>query len=81
VIGNIGSPEHLDYSVVGEAVNLAARLCGNAEPMTTVVSDTVYAKAKDVTHYNFSSGREISIKGFDQPVTIHMLSPQKRADK
>src|SRR2546422_4288734 len=41
VIGNIGSPEHLDYSVIGTTVNLAARLCGHAEPMSIVVSSAV----------------------------------------
>ena len=30
LVGNIGSDEHLDYSVIGETVNLAARLCGVA---------------------------------------------------
>ena len=38
VIGNIGSPEHLDYSAIGTSVNLAARLCGRAEAMSIVVS-------------------------------------------
>jgi class 3 adenylate cyclase len=30
MMGNIGSMNHLDYSVIGPAVNLAARLCGQA---------------------------------------------------
>ncbi|NIP43714.1 MAG: guanylate cyclase, partial [Gammaproteobacteria bacterium] len=39
VTGNIGSPEHLDYTVVGEAVNLAARLCGCSGPISIIVTD------------------------------------------
>ena len=41
IIGNIGSPEHLDYSAIGNAVNLAARLCGQAEATSIVVSKAV----------------------------------------
>jgi class 3 adenylate cyclase len=32
MMGNIGSQDHLEYSCVGQAVNLAARLCGHADP-------------------------------------------------
>jgi class 3 adenylate cyclase len=73
VIGNIGSPEHLDYSVVGETVNLAARLCGHAEPMSIIVSDTVYAETKNILSLHFSSQQSIKIKGFEQPVTTYEL--------
>jgi class 3 adenylate cyclase len=73
VIGNIGSPEHLDYSVVGETVNLAARLCGHAKPMSIIVSDTIYAESKNLPSLHFSSQQEISIKGFEQPVTTYEL--------
>lgn len=73
VIGNIGSPEHLDYSVVGETVNLAARLCGHADPMSVVISHSIYSEIKDDEHFRFSTGREIDIKGFEQQIIIHEL--------
>ena len=41
IIGNIGSLDHLDYSAIGSSVNLAARLCGQAEVTSIAVSKAV----------------------------------------
>ena len=75
VIGNIGSPEHLDYSVVGETVNLAARLCGYAGPMTVVVSESIHSETKSNTRLHFSARQDIEIKGFEQPISVYGLTP------
>lgn len=75
VIGNIGSPEHLDYSVVGETVNLAARLCGFAEPMSIVIAKSIYAEIKNDERFHFSQKQDIEIKGFEQRVSVYELAP------
>jgi class 3 adenylate cyclase len=77
VIGNIGSPEHLDYSVIGESVNLAARLCGFANPMNIVASDTIHASLKDDPLFRFSRGRRVAVKGFNRPITVFDLESAK----
>ncbi len=75
VIGNIGSPEHLDYSIVGEAVNLAARLCGFAGPMSIIVPEFVYSETKGNPRFHYSPEQIIEIKGFEQPITVRSLAP------
>jgi adenylate cyclase len=75
VIGNIGSPEHLDYSVVGETVNLAARLCGYAGPMSAVVCKSVHNEIKQDPRFKFSPPRKIEIKGFEELITATEMSP------
>ncbi len=74
IIGNIGSPEHLDYSVIGETVNLAARLCGYARPMSIAVSESIFIENKDNKHFHFSPEHHIEIKGFEQLVSVRELT-------
>jgi class 3 adenylate cyclase len=75
VIGNIGSPEHLDYSAIGSTVNLAARLCGQAAGLTIAVSQAVQAAAKQDRRLTFTVERQAAIRGFKEPVTIFDLLP------
>jgi len=79
VIGNIGSPEHLDYSVIGESVNLAARLCGFAEPMSIVVSDSVKQLVSGAAGLQFARPRAVHVKGFRKPVAVFELQPDSMA--
>jgi adenylate cyclase len=74
VVGNIGSPEHLDYSAIGSTVNLAARLCGQAEATSIVVSKAVRDAAADDPRLRFDAERKVSIRGFKEPVTIYTLA-------
>ncbi len=76
LIGNIGSDKHLDYSVIGETVNLAARLCGCAEPMSIVVSDEVrLAVAKDAGLI-FTAPCLVPIRGLKNPITVYNVQHQ-----
>jgi class 3 adenylate cyclase len=78
IIGNIGSPEHLDYSAIGNSVNLAARLCGQAEALSVVVSQAVHGAVGQDPRLRFHSERRVSIRGVREPVTIYTLSsPQE----
>lgn len=73
LIGNIGSEDHLDYSAIGETVNLAARLCGSAPPMTIVVAETVVEAARADTALKFFDRRPISVRGIREPISVSSL--------
>jgi adenylate cyclase len=51
--GNLGSTERMQYTVVGDTVNVAARLCGMAEPGGVLVTDSTmaYGQPGELSHY------------------------------
>ena len=75
ILGNIGSSEHLDYSIIGNAVNIAARLCGHAKPMSIVAATSVRDGISNMHGLHFTNEHDVKIKGIDKPVTILNLSP------
>jgi adenylate cyclase len=45
VVGNIGSAERMQYTAIGDTVNVAARLVSRAEPGQILISETMHAAA------------------------------------
>jgi len=74
VIGNIGSPKHLDYSAIGTTVNVAARLCGHAEATSIAVSKAVREAVGPDDRFHFHSERQVAIRGIKGPVTVYTLA-------
>ena len=72
MIGNLGSSEHLDYTMIGKTVNLAARLCGLAS-QSIVVSQAVRDAVAGAAEFSFESERPAAIRGFRDPVTVYEL--------
>lgn len=77
--GNMGSHERMQYTVVGEAVNLAARLHSVAERGQIVVTDFL-VKDPDVQWRIVADRHEsIRLRGIGEPVTTYILSDVKPA--
>jgi class 3 adenylate cyclase/putative methionine-R-sulfoxide reductase with GAF domain len=69
VVGNIGSPRHLDYTAIGDEVNIGDRLQSLAKGGQILVSKSVYEAAKD--SYKFREFGSIKVKGKDKKVEVH----------
>ena len=70
-VGNFGSDQRLDYTVIGSPVNLAARLQSNAEPDSILVSETTWLLVRDVAQ--FTEAGEMMLKGFSRPTKAYRL--------
>lgn len=66
IAGNIGNRSHLEYTVIGDTVNLASRLEGAAQPATILVSHETYLRTSHVFEYEVLP--PIKVKGIDEPV-------------
>jgi adenylate cyclase len=63
IMGAMGSKERMDYTVVGDHVNLAARLCSYAKARQTIISDAVARHLTDADGFALAAMDPIKVKG------------------
>ncbi len=71
-IGAIGFEGRWDYGAIGTVTNLAARLCGEAQPGQILVSRRLFGVLEDLVAAEPVG--ELSLKGFSRPVSVYNVT-------
>ena len=71
ISGNIGSAnlKRLDYTVIGDTVNIAQRLQAAAKESQIIINETAYQKVKE--SFNCRKVGEVNLKNKSQPMNVY----------
>lgn len=74
VIGNVGSPHYMSYTIIGNPVNSAARLMQLAQPYEILICDKVYAELRDIVPAEHVESRgDVTLRGRAEPIKVYSL--------
>lgn len=72
VAGNVGAKERFEYTVIGEPVNEAARLCELAKstPGRLIASSDAVGNATEDERAHWCLGDSVTLRGYDEPTRL-----------
>ncbi|HEY3011538.1 MAG TPA: adenylate/guanylate cyclase domain-containing protein [Gemmatimonadales bacterium] len=76
--GNIGSHRRLEYTVIGDAVNVANRLCSEAGPGEILVSEALCQVVKDHADYEYLPA--MALRGRTRSVQVYRLKMERELE-
>ena len=75
VVGGVGSDLFMEYTALGDAINIAARMQQSAEPGSIQIGEDTYKQVSG--YFDFEPGEDITLKGKAEPVRAYRLKGTK----
>jgi adenylate cyclase len=75
IMGAMGSKNRMDFTVVGDNVNLAARLCSHAAPGQTLLTQSTYEAIADCPEFTAAPLTPMVVKGKRKPLPVYEVGP------
>lgn len=75
ILGMVGSEERADFTVIGDDVNVASRLCAAAKPRQILITETTYRDVRD--HVECSGPYRLKVKGKDNYLRVYAVDSLK----
>jgi class 3 adenylate cyclase/tetratricopeptide (TPR) repeat protein len=71
IVGAVGDDLRMDYTAIGDTVNLASRMQTMAQPGSVLVAPDTYRMARDF--FSFEPLGKVKVKGKEEPVEAYQL--------
>jgi len=75
IMGNLGSAHRMEFTLIGDTVNMASRLCGIAEHGQVLVNEEMAEAAKEF--FQLSPLAPVRIKGKSEPQTPYVVQGER----
>jgi class 3 adenylate cyclase len=75
ILGSIGSRDRLDFTAIGDQVNLCSRLCAMAGPREILLAESTYSLVRDLVAAERQDA--VHVRGLAHPIAVYRMTIQR----